>query len=382
MKIALYYPWIYLKSGVERTILETVKRSKHEYTIFTNHYDKKGTYPEFKNLKVVELKKIPIRRNLFSVFQAAIVIIFQKINLKSFDLFLVHSEGLGDLILFRNHEIPAICYCHTPLRPVFDSEYKTRARAKRSSAGKIAYHLLDYFFQIADRYLWTKYRYIFFNSRESLRRAKEGNLLAGDSKYIILHPGIDWEKVKPTWEFKKYFLVPGRIMWTKNIELAINTFNRFQKITKGGMDFRLIIAGQVDFKSRGYLGSLKILAGRNEKVEFVVNPSEERMKKLYADCFLALCTSFNEDWGIVAIEANSFGKPVIAVNKGGYSESQIDGMTGYLLKSDPITFAEKIRLLANNRRLTKKMGSFARKNSKQYDWSYFTDSLDSAISRF
>jgi hypothetical protein len=40
MKMALYYPWIYLKSGVERTILETIKRSEYEYTIFTNHYDK------------------------------------------------------------------------------------------------------------------------------------------------------------------------------------------------------------------------------------------------------------------------------------------------------------------------------------------------------
>jgi glycosyltransferase involved in cell wall biosynthesis len=127
---------------------------------------------------------------------------------------------------------------------------------------------------------------------------------------------------------------------------------------------------------------LKLLAEKNKKIEFVINPSDEKMKKLYADCFLALCTFFNEDWGIVAIEANSFGKPVIAVNKGGYSESQIDGVTGYLLRADPVLFAEKMRLLASNGRFIGRMGDSARKNSKQYDWSYFIKSFDSTISRF
>jgi len=375
MKIALYYPWIYLKSGVERTILETVKRSKNKYTIFTNHYDKKGTYPEFKRLKVIELKRIPVRRNLLSVFQAAVAIIFQKIDLTGFDLFLVHSEGLGDLILFRNNKIPAACFCHTPLRPVFDPEYKMRARSKRSSLRKIAYHFLDLLFQITDKYLWKKYKYIFFNSLESVRRAKTGHLLDKNSKYKILHPGVDWEDIKTTQEFKKYFLVSGRIMWTKNIELAIKSFNVFEKWLKGD-GFKLIIAGQVDNKSIPYFEKLKLLAKINRNIFFVKNPTDLKMKNLYTNCFASLATSFNEDWGLTPVEANAYGKPVLAVNSGGFKESQVNGKTGFLINNDPKEFASKMLILAKDVALTRKMGKSARDYSEQFSWSKFAVKLD------
>jgi len=381
MKIAIYYPWIHLKSGVERTILETVRRSKHKYTIFTNHYDRKGTYPEFKNLKVVELRKIPVRRNLFSVFQAAVIIIFQKIDLMPYDLLLVHSEGMGDLILFRNNKIPAVCYCHTPLRPVFDIDYKKRVFTKKNIFGKTIYIVFAYIFRVVDRFLWQRYKHVLFNSKETLMRAKGGNLIGKNTKCQILHPGVDWLNIKNTNKPKKYFLVPGRIMWTKNIELAIISFNRFQEITEWKSGFKLVIAGQVDHKSRDYFNLLKSLSAKNKKIEFVANPSEEKMKKLYTNCFLTLCTSFNEDWGMVAVEANSFAKPVIAVNKGGFLESQIDGITGYHLKADPVVFGEKMQLLVNDRKLYRKMSNSARKESRRYDWSCFIKSFDSTISR-
>jgi len=381
MKIAIYYPWIHLKSGVERTILETLKRSKHQYTVFTNHYNKKGTYHEFKDFKVIELRKIPVRRNLFSVIRAAVIIIFQKINLAGFDFLLVHSDGLGDLVLVRNNKIPAICFCHTPLRPVFDIDYKERVFMKKNLFEKIVYFVFAYIFKVVDRFLWQKYKYVFLNSKETLTRAKIGNLVGNNTKCQVLHPGVDWKGTKPTNKFDKYFLVPGRIMWTKNIELAIDSFNRFQEITKGEEGFELVIAGQVDHKSKGYFEFLKSLSGKNKGIEFVTNPSEEKMKKLYANCFLVLCTSFNEDWGVVAIEANSFGKPVIALNKGGYLESQINGVTGYLLRADPVAFGEKMRLLTNDRKFNKTMGDSARENSKQYDWIRFIKSFDSTIFR-
>jgi glycosyltransferase involved in cell wall biosynthesis len=378
MKIALYYPWIYLKSGVERTILETVKRSRHSYTIFTNHYDREGTYPEFKKLEVNELERIPVRRNIWSVVQASIIILFQKIDLQKFDLLLVHSEGLGDLILPRNNKIPTICFCHTPLRPVFDTEYKIRSREKESFVRKTIYQLLDFLFQITDKVLWKKYNYIFFNSMESLKRAKKGRLLSKSAKYEILHPGIDWKNIKPTYVFRKYFLLPGRIMWTKNIELAIDNFILFEKRLKGN-SFKLIIAGQVDKKSAEYFARLKLFARKSKNIYFVTNPSDKRLNNLYADCYAVLATSFNEDWGLTPIEANAHGKPVLAVKKGGFKESQINGVTGYLTDGNKGTLAESMYKLATDAGLTRKLGISSRNNAKRYDWELFISVFDHRI---
>lgn len=366
MKIAIYYPWLYLTSGVERTILEIVKRSKHQYTIFTNHYDRKNTYTEFAKSKVVELKKVPVRRDVFSVSKAAVTILSQKINLGGYDLLVVSSEGLGDLVLFRNNGIPAICFCHTPLRPVFDPEYKKRA----SNA------VLALLFKYLDRYLWKKYKYIFFNSRESFNRAKKGGLMNRGVKYQVLHPGVDWQKIKPKEKFEKYFFVPGRIMWTKNIELAIGAFKLF---SNNHADFRLVIAGMVDKKSLVYYRKLRRLAQKNTNIKFIINISDKKMKELYADCYAVLATSFNEDWGLTPIEANAYGKPVLAVNKGGFKESQIDGKTGFLLPDSPEAFCAKMELLAKDRKLVKTMGDYARDYSKRFDWSLFVKTLDKKL---
>jgi hypothetical protein len=45
MRVAAYYPWIYLRGGAERTILETLRRSRHDWTLFTNRYDREATFP-------------------------------------------------------------------------------------------------------------------------------------------------------------------------------------------------------------------------------------------------------------------------------------------------------------------------------------------------
>lgn len=380
MKIAIYYPWIHLKSGVERTILETVRRSKYEYTVFTNHYDKKGTYPDFKKLKVVELKKIPVRRNIFSVIKASVVIILQKIDLRSFDALLVHSEGLGDLILFRNNSVPTICFCHTPLRPVFDREYKVRARAKRSVTRKFVYALLDIIFKIVDRYLWRKYKYIVFNSKESLRRARAGRLLGKNSGYEILHPGIDSDNITPTWKYGEYFLVAGRIMWTKNIELAIEAFKQFVNLKDSPKSFGLVIAGQIDTKSKPYFERLRLLAAGEKRIKFVINPDGFKMGRLYANCYATLSTAFNEDWGITPIEANAYGKATLAVNSGGFKESQINAKTGFLIEGDPKEFASKMTLLSKNTTLTRKMGEWALTHSRQFSWNEFVFRFDTVIS--
>ena len=120
MKIAIYYPWVYLRSGVERMMLELVRRSEHDWTIFTSHYYPEQTFPEFRELPIVELSNVSVSRGYAAVSSAAVTILRQKIDLSDYDALVVSSEGLGDFITFRNHSVPVICYCHTPLKVIHD----------------------------------------------------------------------------------------------------------------------------------------------------------------------------------------------------------------------------------------------------------------------
>lgn len=376
----MYYPWVYLTSGVERTILEMCRRSRHEYSIFTNHYEPQNTYPEFRHLHVVTLPYLPVRRQIIPVMLAAARIAAQTLPLRDYRVLLVHCDGLGNLILNRSRRIPAVCMCHTPLRAVYDPLYRARSVQRCSRPGELLYDGFAAAFSRVDRIMFRRYRHVVFNSRETLSRAETGGLLKDmHGRYEILHPGVDWALHEPSWSYKPYFLVAGRIMWTKNVELAIEAFLRFKTGSPGHEEFRLVIAGRVDKKSEPYIEGLQQMVMGRADVQFVVSPTDEDLRRLYSECYCLLYPPFNEDWGMVPLEANAFGKPVIACDRGGPTESQIHGETGLLVPSDPREFTAAMSYLADHPSLTRAMGMKARAASLAYDWAVFVRRFDAIL---
>ena len=380
LRIAHFYPWVYLTSGIERTMLEICRRSRHRHTIFTNHFEPKDTYPEFRDLEIITLSHVPVERSLGSVLKAAVVIGLQKVDFSPYDILLVHCEGLGDLILSRQPPIPAVCICYTPLRPVFDSQYRQRALERYTGGSRLLFRVFSAGFRRLDQRMWSRYRHVFFNSQESRMRADQGGLLRGlEGRHEILHPGIDWDSCPPTGRYDCYFLVPGRIMWTKGIETAIKAFMKFTSMLPAHGRFRLIIAGAVDKKSQPYLARLREEAKGRHDVEFVVSPTDQILHRLYADCYAVLFPAFNEDWGLAPLEANGFGKPVIASNRGGPTESQVDGETGFLVPAEPEPFARAMAVLAADEPLARAMGRAGRERARRYDWSHFVSRIDDVV---
>lgn len=376
MKVALYHPWVYLRSGLERTILELTGRSRHDWTIFTSHFDREGTYPEFKNRRVVELRRVPVERRYSRIASAALTILRQELDLAPFDALVVSCEGLGDLILFRNGGCPAFCLCFTPLRAAFDPEYQARHLATAGAWRRAVYGVLRPAFVALDRWAWRRYRHVFCISREVRERAVRGNLVPAGPMEVI-YPGVDPDYWKPSGEREPYFLVPGRIMWTKNLELAIEAYRLIPSRASGS--FRLVIAGMVDRKSEPYYARLRRLGQEAPGIEFVVAPSDAELLRLYQRCWAVLFPAFNEDWGIVPLEAMACGKPIIAVNRGGPTESVRDGTTGVLVPARPRDFADAMDRMTTHPGLVDRMGRLARAHAVQFGWPEFVARIDRAL---
>ncbi|MCM8792015.1 MAG: glycosyltransferase family 4 protein [Candidatus Omnitrophica bacterium] len=377
MRIALYYPWIYLKSGIERTILEIKKRSRHQWTIFTSHFDIDSTYPEFKDIEVIELKRISVRRSYLRVLEAAIKIIFQRIELKDFDCLWVHSEGLGDLITFRNHKKPVICFCHTPLKIIHDP-FIRQVYLKNNPFKKPLFVISSFIFKIIDKLAWRNYRGVFAVSKEVKERILKAKLISPE-KVEVIYRGIDLEKIKPTWVYESYLFHPTRIKWWKNIELGIEAFKLFQKINPKFNNFKLIIAGQIDKESINYYRKLLNLSKENPHIEIIADPTEEKMSTLYSNCYAVLSTTLNEDWGITILEAMAYGKPVIAINQGGPKESIIDMETGFLVEPSVEDYSQAIKNLVDSKDLVIELGKKARGESLKYSWNNFIKKIDDYI---
>ena len=62
VRVALYYPWIYLTSGAERTILELSGRSRHDWVLYTGHFEPDRTFTGFRDRDVREVNSLSVRR--------------------------------------------------------------------------------------------------------------------------------------------------------------------------------------------------------------------------------------------------------------------------------------------------------------------------------
>lgn len=379
-RVALYYPWFYLKSGGERTCIELLKRSRHQWTIVTNRYEREATYPELAAFRMIELGEVSVKRTFAGAGSAAWKILTQKLPLEGQDVLVVFCDGLGDLATFRNHSIPTLCVCFTPLRIVFDEHYRARylethshPRVRRCILG-----LVGAGYRWVDRLAWRHYRRVFPNSAETRARIVRGRLCP-ESKLTVLRHGYNVAAARVTDSYQPYFLIAGRIMWTKNIELGIDAFLDLRARRRDLSHFKLMIAGFVDRKSRPYLAALRQRAAGCPAIEFVESPADSELWSLYENCTAVVYTPFNEDLGLPPVEGMAHAKPVVAVDRGGPRETIVHGETGFLVEPAAGAFSAILEMLAGNSSLVRRLGANGREHAKQFGWESFTGPLDDFI---
>jgi glycosyltransferase involved in cell wall biosynthesis len=374
MKPAIYYPWVYLKGGAERTILELMRRSRHEWTLYTNYYDPEATFPEFAEMNVVRLAEISVRRSIPKVAMAGLTLLTQRIDLTNHSSLFVVSEGLGNLLAMRS-SVPTSCICLTPLKVAYDPVTREAFFAHR---WRLHYRAAFELYKLLERPAWPHYRRVFCNSGEVKRRLLEARLV-DEARLEVAYHGVDAGRFQSDGRREPFFLVPGRIMWQKNIQMAIAAWRRFKPRVEDN-HFRLVVAGMVDTKSRPHLMQLQAESADRPDIEFVASPDDSELLSLYQRCHAVVFPARSEDWGLVALEGMACGKAVVATDRGGPRESVISGETGFLCPDDPEAFAVALRKLAamSDHELDE-LAVRARMRALRFPWNGFVDRIDAHV---
>ncbi|MBV9277715.1 MAG: glycosyltransferase family 4 protein [Candidatus Eremiobacteraeota bacterium] len=113
------------------------------------------------------------------------------------------------------------------------------------------------------------------------------------------------------------------------------------------------------------------------RVLFHGRVSNERRRALLMQCGALWVTSVREGWGLVVTEAARCGKPSVVYDIAGLRDAVVDGVTGYVVPSDPNALATATRKLFDERYA--EMASSALERSRTYSWDHTADAFESAL---
>lgn len=123
--------------------------------------------------------------------------------------------------------------------------------------------------------------------------------------------------------------------------------------------------GSEERRLRELVGEL----GISEQVRFIGSRPQAQLPYLYSAADVVAVPSHYESFGLVALEAQACGTPVVASDVGGLRYTIQDGMSGFLEPwDDPQAFAQRIRQLVEHEGLREEMGAHAIANARAYAW--------------
>lgn len=300
-KIALVHDWLTGMRGGERC-LEILCELYPDATIYTL-LNKKGSVSETisrMRIKTSFVQNLPFAFNHYQKYLPLFPTAIEQFDLTGFDLVVSSSHCVAKGVITRP-ETCHLCYCYTPMRYAWEMYYTYFSGNQinpllRWSIPFFMNYLRSWDEKSADRV--DHYAAISENVRRRIRKHYRR-----DSE--VIYPPADTDYFELSKKEGEYFLVASALVPYKRIDLAVCAFNQLK--------VPLIVIGEGSEKKR-----LMKMAGRN--VKFLDWQPREELRRYYHGC-RALIFPGEEDFGIVPVEAQACGKPVIALGRGGVTES-------------------------------------------------------------
>ncbi len=299
MRVAIVHSWFLMKGGGEK-VVDVLASMYPGADIFTLFLDKRvlSSHLSARTIKPSLLNKVPFSSKLHRQLLPFYPLAVESFDLTDYDL-VISSGGPGVMGVNTRQDAVHIYYCHTPQRSWWDLYAEHQTQLPKLTRG---------FFVLASAFVRTweftaiqRVDHVVSNSRYIAHRV----LKYFRRESTIIYPPVDISMgyIKRTTD--DYYLSVARLEKQKKLDLLIYACNALGR--------RLLVVGTG--KEERYL---KSIAGPT--IEFHGYVSQVDLMELYANCRCFLFAA-DEDFGIAPVEAQAFGRPVIAYGHGGSLET-------------------------------------------------------------
>jgi glycosyltransferase involved in cell wall biosynthesis len=315
MKVAIVHDWLNTKFGGAENVAAELAKLFPDAPVYTLVYDPQlaGERIHPSRVQTSFLQRLPRwaqRRPRYLL--PLIPMATEQFDFSQYDVVISSSSAFAKGVITRPETLH-ICYCHTPMRFVWDYWPGYIDEQYVGPLRRGAIHLLTSRLRLWDYYSSARVDRWVANSHTTAQRIKK---YYHQEVSAVIYPGADTSQFAPGTKTGDYFVTLCSLTPYKKIDLAIAACNRLQR--------RLVIIGEGADRRR-----LERMAGPT--IEFAGRVSDAERARWLAGA-QALLFPNEEDFGIAPIEAMASGTPVIAYGKGGLTETIVPGTTGILFQ--------------------------------------------------
>jgi glycosyltransferase involved in cell wall biosynthesis len=299
LRVAIVHYWFVGRAGGER-VVEALGEVFPQADLFALVADGSTLAPtlQARKLQTSFLQHVPGAKRFHRHFLFLQPLALEQFDLSEYDLVISSESGPAKGVI-TSPKTCHVCYCHSPMRYIWDM-YPEYRRGMGLLVGTI-FALTAHYMRLWDYASAGRVDYFVANSRFTASRIRK--FYGRES--VVIHPPVEASTANIVSEVGDYYLALGRLVDYKRFDLAVTA------CTKLGRPLRIIGGGPCE-------KSLRRMAGST--VEFLGQVGDDELREQLAGC-RALLFPGEEDFGIVPVEAQSFGRPVIAYASGGVPET-------------------------------------------------------------
>ncbi|HSM56440.1 MAG TPA: glycosyltransferase [Candidatus Sulfomarinibacteraceae bacterium] len=352
--MALVHDWLNQLGGAE-DVLETLVEMFPHSPVYTSLYWRQKMPQQWRewDVRTSFIDRLPLAQKRQQLYLPFYPLAFEQFDFSEYDLVLSNKSGFCHGII-TGPETVHICYCLTPTRYL----WRYQQYAEQENLGRWTRRALIPFLtylRMWDRLAAARVDHFIAISQEVRRRIAK--IYGRES--VIIYPPVETERFQPANTVDDYYLMVGRLVPYRRLDLLIEAFNR--------LDRPLLIAGRGRDRER-----LEAMAGPN--VTFLGYVPDQELPDLMARCRAFLFPG-EEDFGIAPIQAMAAGRPVIAYAGGGALDTIVPGAGALFAEQSVAAIIDAVQSFD----ATAVDPGFIRTHARQFDTSVFKKRLNEFI---
>jgi glycosyltransferase involved in cell wall biosynthesis len=308
MKVAIVHYWLVGMRGGEK-VIEALCEMYPQADIFTHVYVPEATSAKIREHRIIPtfINRLPRAPRMYKSYLPLMPLALEQLNLNGYDLIISSESGPSKGIVPHPNALH-VCYCHTPMRYIWNMYHEYRADAGRVT--RLLMPPLSHYLRMWDAASAARVDSFVANSSTVASRIQRYYR----RESTVIHPPVDTTafSVAAPSDLEDYYLMAGELVAYKRPDLAVRAFNE--------MKLKLVVIGGGEM-----LKEIRQIAGPN--VTVLGSQPFDVLRQHYSRC-RALIFPGEEDFGMVPVEAMASGRPIVAFGRGGATETVVDSITG------------------------------------------------------